>query len=55
MTTGIPEAYKADMLGWITHPRRFGRPQEYASLALEMVRNAYLNGVAFRIEGGACG
>jgi len=35
----------------VPHPKRMGSAQEYASLALEMVRNDYLNGEVVRIDG----
>jgi hypothetical protein len=28
-----------------------GRPEEYASLALEMIRNGYFNGETVRLDG----
>jgi NAD(P)-dependent dehydrogenase (short-subunit alcohol dehydrogenase family) len=34
-------------------PRRFGRPEEYASLVLELVRNSYLNAEVIRLDAGA--
>ena len=33
-------------------PRRFGKPEEFASLFLEMVRNPMINGDTFRLDGG---
>ncbi len=35
----------------IPFPKRFGRPDEYASLALEICRNSYINGEYFRLDG----
>lgn len=35
----------------IPFPRRLGRPEEYAQLALGIVRNAYLNGACIRLDG----
>lgn len=34
----------------IPFPKRFGRPDEYASLALEICRNGYINGEYFRLD-----
>lgn len=34
------------------NPARLGRPEEHASLALEMCRNAYFNEEDMRIDGG---
>ena len=35
----------------VPFPKRLGRPPEYASLVLEMVRNSYFNGEAVRLDG----
>jgi len=35
----------------VPFPKRFGQAEEYASLALEMVRNGYLNGETIRLDG----
>ena len=35
----------------VPFPKRLGRPPEYASLVLEMVRNTYFNGEAVRLDG----
>jgi NAD(P)-dependent dehydrogenase (short-subunit alcohol dehydrogenase family) len=35
----------------VPFPNRLGRPEEYASLALEMIRNTYLNGETIRLDG----
>lgn len=31
---------------------RFGKPEEFAELALEVARNSYINGVDIRVDGG---
>jgi len=36
---------------WCVFPRRFGRPEEFAGLLLEMVRNPMINGDTFRLDG----
>ncbi|MEL6259034.1 MAG: 3-hydroxy-2-methylbutyryl-CoA dehydrogenase, partial [Pseudomonadota bacterium] len=33
------------------NPARLGEPEEFASLAVEMCRNAYFNGEAVRLDG----
>ena len=33
-------------------PKRMGHPSEYASLALELIRNSYINGESVRIDTG---
>jgi len=35
------------------HPRRIGAPAEFASLALELIRNDFMNGETVRIDAGA--
>jgi NAD(P)-dependent dehydrogenase (short-subunit alcohol dehydrogenase family) len=35
----------------LIYPRRFGKPEEFASLFLEMVRNPMINGTTFRLDG----
>jgi NAD(P)-dependent dehydrogenase (short-subunit alcohol dehydrogenase family) len=41
-----------DALGaMVPFPPRLGRPEEYASLALEMIRNGYFNGETVRLDG----
>ncbi len=35
----------------VPFPKRLGRPEEYASLALEMIRNGYFNGETVRLDG----
>ena len=41
-----------DALGaQVPFPRRLGDPREYASLALEMIRNSYFNGEDVRLDG----
>lgn len=35
----------------VPFPKRLGHPEEFASLVLEMVRNTYINGQNFRLDG----
>jgi NAD(P)-dependent dehydrogenase (short-subunit alcohol dehydrogenase family) len=35
----------------VPFPKRLGRPEEYASLALEMIKNPYFNGEDVRLDG----
>src|SRR3546814_3736197 len=35
----------------VPFPKRLGKAEEYASLAMEMVRNNYFNGQAVRLDG----
>ncbi len=48
----VPAGGRAEVLGAsIPFPPRLGRPEEYADLALFIVRNGYLNGEVIRIDG----
>lgn len=42
---------KEDLMKDLIFPRRFGKPEEFASLFLEMVRNPMINGDTFRLDG----
>ena len=35
----------------VPFPKRLGKPGEFASLALEIVRNGYFNGQVVRLDG----
>jgi NAD(P)-dependent dehydrogenase (short-subunit alcohol dehydrogenase family) len=43
---------KAALAAMVPFPKRLGQAEEYAALALEMIRNAYLNGEDIRLDGG---
>ncbi|WP_297804367.1 SDR family NAD(P)-dependent oxidoreductase [uncultured Brevundimonas sp.] len=51
LMNAAPENVKAALAASVPHPKRLGNPEEYASLALEMVRNPYFNGEDVRIDG----
>jgi NAD(P)-dependent dehydrogenase (short-subunit alcohol dehydrogenase family) len=51
MLAGLPEAAQASLGQQVPYPQRLGRPDEYASLVLEIVRNGYLNGETIRLDG----
>lgn len=40
-----------NMMDYTVFPKRFGKPEEFASLALEIVRNSMLNGFTIRLDG----
>jgi NAD(P)-dependent dehydrogenase (short-subunit alcohol dehydrogenase family) len=48
---GAPENVKAALAASVPFPKRLGNPDEYASLALEMIRNPYFNGEDVRLDG----
>jgi len=50
MNRATPEMLKA-LGSMVPFPPRLGDPEEYASLALEMIRNGYFNGTVVRLDG----
>ena len=46
------EEFKAKLGTGVLFPKRLGRADEYASLALEMLRNDYFNAESIRIDAG---
>ena len=48
---GAPENVKQALGAQVPNPARLGEPNEYASLAVEMIRNAYFNGEDVRLDG----
>jgi NAD(P)-dependent dehydrogenase (short-subunit alcohol dehydrogenase family) len=48
---GAPEAVKQALGAQVPFPPRLGNPPEYASLALEMIKNGYFNGECVRLDG----
>ncbi len=46
-----PDKVKEALAASVPFPKRFGRSVEYASLALELIRNSYLNGEDIRLDG----
>jgi len=51
MVAAMAEHVKAALAASVPFPKRLGMPEEYASLALEMVRNGYMNGEHVRLDG----
>jgi len=52
LTEGIPDEMAKDLVRDAAFPRRLGRPEEYAKLALAIIDNPMLNGTTFRLDGG---
>lgn len=50
MARATPQMLQA-LGAMVPFPPRLGRAEEYASLALEMIRNGYLNGETVRLDG----
>jgi NAD(P)-dependent dehydrogenase (short-subunit alcohol dehydrogenase family) len=49
---GAPENVRSALSANVPFPKRFGMPEEFASLVLEMARNSYFNGEDVRLDGG---
>ncbi|MFN4134607.1 MAG: SDR family oxidoreductase [Novosphingobium sp.] len=47
----LPEKVLDSLNASVPFPKRLGKPEEFASLAMELVRNAYFNGQAIRLDG----
>jgi NAD(P)-dependent dehydrogenase (short-subunit alcohol dehydrogenase family) len=52
LTKGIPDEFSDVLTKDAAFPKRMGRPDEYASLALAIVENSMLNGGTIRLDGG---
>ncbi len=48
---GAPDHVKQALGAQVPFPARLGNPAEFASLALEMIRNGYFNGECVRLDG----
>ncbi len=46
------EAFKAKLAKDVLFPHRLGRPSEFASLAIELLANSYMNAETIRIDAG---
>jgi NAD(P)-dependent dehydrogenase (short-subunit alcohol dehydrogenase family) len=51
LLAGLPAEARAALATQIPHPRRLGRPEEYAALAAHIVENPMLNGEVIRLDG----
>jgi NAD(P)-dependent dehydrogenase (short-subunit alcohol dehydrogenase family) len=48
----LPPEAREQLAQSVLFPKRLGAPDDYASLALELVRNGYLNGETIRMDAG---
>jgi NAD(P)-dependent dehydrogenase (short-subunit alcohol dehydrogenase family) len=48
----LPEETRAQLAQSVLFPKRLGVPDDFASLAMEIVRNHYLNGEVIRMDAG---
>ena len=51
MMAGMDQKVQDALAQMIPFPKRLGRPEEYASLAVEICRNSYMNGETIRLDG----
>ncbi len=52
LTEGIPDEYVSVLTKDAAFPKRLGKPEEYAKLALAIVENPMLNGQCLRLDAG---
>ena len=50
LMNSAPDNVKQALAAGVPNPSRFGKPDEYASLALHIVENPYLNGEVIRLD-----
>lgn len=50
MLLGLPENVRDSLAANLPFPKRLGKPEEYAALALHMAQNAALNGEVVRLD-----
>ena len=51
LLAAAPEPVKAALGAQVPNPARLGNPEEYASLAVQMITNGYFNGEDVRLDG----
>jgi NAD(P)-dependent dehydrogenase (short-subunit alcohol dehydrogenase family) len=51
LLAAAPENVKSALSASVPFPKRLGAPAEFASLALELLRNSYFNGESIRLDG----
>lgn len=51
MMAGMPEQVQQSLAAMVPFPKRLGRPDEYAKLALFMIEHDYMNGESVRLDG----
>ena len=52
LLASLPEAAKESLGQQVLHPKRLGRPEEYAELAHLLLTHSYMNGESIRMDGG---
>ncbi len=51
MVAGLPEEAQASLGAAIPFPARLGDPSEFASMVIELIENAMMNGAVIRLDG----
>ena len=51
LLAGLNEDFREALAAGVPFPKRLGTPEDYASLAMEIIRNGYLNGETIRMDG----
>jgi NAD(P)-dependent dehydrogenase (short-subunit alcohol dehydrogenase family) len=51
MMAGMDQKVQDALAAMVPFPKRLGKPEEYASLAMEICRNVMLNGTVIRLDG----
>ena len=51
LLASLPEEARIALAAGIPFPKRLGRPEDFAELALDVVRHGYLNGEVIRMDG----
>lgn len=51
MLATVSEEFRAGLSAGVPFPKRLGRPEEYAQLAIDIVEHDYLNGDVIRLDG----
>jgi NAD(P)-dependent dehydrogenase (short-subunit alcohol dehydrogenase family) len=48
---GVPQNVLDSLSAAVPFPKRLGKPEEFASLVMELIRNGYFNGQSLRLDG----
>ena len=51
MMAGMPQQVQDALAAMVPFPKRLGKPEEYAKLALFMIEHDYINGESVRLDG----
>ncbi|MGE3247342.1 MAG: SDR family NAD(P)-dependent oxidoreductase [Beijerinckiaceae bacterium] len=51
LLAALPQEAQDSLASAIPNPRRLGKPEEFAMLAMQMVQNPYINGEVVRLDG----